>query len=176
MMKNRGRLLAVDVIPYKLKRLANEMERLGIEIVETCPLDLEVPHAVESLPLFDRILLDAPCSGLGVLRRNPDTKWRRSSKDLPRYRERQERLLTALAPHLRPGGRLVYAVCSMEPDENGAVIDAFLNSHPNFDIDRSTDGLTATAAAMMDHRGTLATYPHRHGMDGFFMVTLKRLN
>jgi 16S rRNA (cytosine967-C5)-methyltransferase len=176
MMKNRGRILAVDVTPNKLKRLADEMKRLGIELVETCPLDLEVPDAVESLSLFDRILLDAPCSGLGVLRRNPDTKWRRNSKDLPRFRQRQERLLAALAPHLRPGGRLVYAVCSMEPDENEAVIDAFLKSHPDFVIDRSTDGLTPAAAALMDHRGALATFPHRHGMDGFFMVALKRSN
>ena len=175
MMKNRGRLLAVDVIAKKLQRLDREMGRLGIECVETYPLDMENPDALDGLPRFDRILLDAPCSGLGVLRRNPDTKWRRTSKDLVRYRDRQERLLAALAPHLRPGGRLVYAVCSMEPEENQTVIDAFLNSHPDFVIDRATDGLTPPAAALMDERGTLATYPHRHGMDGFFMVALTRL-
>lgn len=174
LMNNQGRLLAVDVIPKKLERLEKEMRRLGIKHVETCPLDLELPAALEHLPLFDRILLDAPCSGLGVLRRNPDTKWRRTSKDLTRYRTRQERLLATLAPHLRPGGRLVYAVCSMEPEENSAVVDAFLNSHPDFGIDRCTDGLTPAAEALLDHRGALTTYPHRHGMDGFFMVALKR--
>lgn len=175
LMNNQGRLLAVDVISKKLERLEREMRRLGIEHVETCSLDLEILEALERLPLFDRILLDAPCSGLGVLRRNPDTKWRRTSKDLPRYQARQERLLAALAPRLRPGGRLVYAVCSMEPEENSAVIDAFLNSRPDFAIDRCTDGLTPAAAALLDHRGALATYPHSHGMDGFYMVALERL-
>jgi 16S rRNA (cytosine967-C5)-methyltransferase len=144
--------------------------------VEARSLDATQKDALGDLPLFDRILLDAPCSGLGVLRRNPDTKWRRTSKDLPRYQEGQKRLLAALAHRLRPGGRLVFAVCSMEPEENMAVIDPFLNSHPDFDIDRASDRLTPTAAALMDDRGALATYPHRHGMDGFFMVALKRLS
>jgi 16S rRNA (cytosine967-C5)-methyltransferase len=175
MMNNRGRLIAGDLAPHKLTRLLAEMKRLGITNVETRPLDLEQPDALAELPLFDRILLDAPCSGLGVLRRNPDAKWRRRSKDLSRYQARQRRMLATLAAHLRPGGRLVYAVCSMEPEENRAVVDPFLNSHPDFGIDKSAGGLTPAAAALMDDHGTLATYPHRHGMDGFFMVALKRL-
>jgi 16S rRNA (cytosine967-C5)-methyltransferase len=175
MMRNQGRLIAADLKADKLARLAVQMRRLGVTNVETCALDLERSETLEGFPRFDRILLDAPCSGLGVLRRNPDTKWRRRSDDLARYQARQQRMLAALATRLRPGGRLVYAVCSMEPEENAAVIDHFLNSHPDFDIDKAPGRLSPAATALMDSRGALATYPHRHGMDGFYMVALKRL-
>jgi 16S rRNA (cytosine967-C5)-methyltransferase len=175
MMNNQGRLIAVDLAAHKLERLLAQMRRLGVSNVEPHALDLEQPEMLVSLPRFDRILLDAPCSGLGVLRRNPDTKWRRSSSDLARYQARQVRMLAALAPCLRPGGRLVYAVCSMEPEETAWVVDHFLNSHPDFDIDKSPGQLLPAAAALMDARGALATYPHRHGMDGFYMIALKRL-
>lgn len=175
MMAGRGRLIATDEVPLKLERLMVEMKRLGLTNVEARHLDASRADALAALPRFDRILLDAPCSGLGVLRRNPDIKWRRTSRDLLRYQERQQELLTALSTRLHPGGRLVYAVCSMEPEENVAVIDGFLNSQPDFDIDRSSDCLSPMAAELMDDRGMLATYPHRHGMDGFFMVALKRL-
>jgi 16S rRNA (cytosine967-C5)-methyltransferase len=175
MMNNQGRLIAADLVADKLERLAVQMRRLGISNVETLPLDLEQPEMLQGLPRFDRILLDAPCSGLGVLRRNPDTKWRRRSSDLARYQRRQGRMLANLAKRLRPGGRLVYAVCSMEPEENAAVIDHFLNSQPDFDIDKAPEKLSPAAAALMDPRGALATYPHRHGMDGFYMIALKRL-
>jgi 16S rRNA (cytosine967-C5)-methyltransferase len=175
MMNNQGRLIAADLTALKLERLSAQMRRQGVTNVEPRPLDLERPEMLESLPWFDRILLDAPCSGLGVLRRNPDTKWRRSSSDLARYQTRQVRILTAVATRLRSGGRLVYAVCSMEPEENAAVIDQFLNSQPDFDIDRASEKLLPAAAALMDARGAIATYPHRHGMDGFYMIALKRL-
>jgi 16S rRNA (cytosine967-C5)-methyltransferase len=174
MMNNRGRLIAADLATPKLERLTAQMRRLGVTNVEPCSLDLERPEMLKGLPLFDRILLDAPCSGLGVLRRHPDTKWRRSSSDLARYQVRQERMLAVLAPRLRPGGRLVYAVCSMEPEETTAVVDQFLNSHPDFDIDRTIGNLLPAAAALVDPRGALATYPHRHGMDGFYMIALKK--
>jgi 16S rRNA (cytosine967-C5)-methyltransferase len=174
MMNNQGRLIAADQAAHKLERLSAQMRLLGVTNVEPCPLDLERPGMLASLPRFDRILLDAPCSGLGVLRRNPDIKWRRSSSGLARYQARQERMLATVAMRLRPGGRLVYAVCSMEPEETAAVIDHFLNSHADFDIDRAPGRLLPAAAALMDARGALATYPHRHGMDGFFMVALKR--
>jgi 16S rRNA (cytosine967-C5)-methyltransferase len=81
---------------------------------------------------FDGVLLDAPCSGLGTLARNPDLRWRASAGDLPRHAERQGGMLTSLAPHVRAGGTLVYAVCSLEPEETHEVVDAFLASHREF--------------------------------------------
>ncbi|MDJ0783742.1 MAG: 16S rRNA (cytosine(967)-C(5))-methyltransferase RsmB [Desulfosarcinaceae bacterium] len=175
LMKNHGHLIAADAVPAKLERLARGMRQLGVINVEIRTLDLTHADAMAGLPRFDRILLDAPCSGLGVLRRNPDIKWRRTSKDLPVYQARQQRLLANLATQLKPGGRLVYAVCSMEPEETTAIVDPFLNSHPEFDIDRAVEGLLPAARALMDPRGALVTTPHHHGMDGFFMVALTRL-
>ncbi|MGD8297698.1 MAG: 16S rRNA (cytosine(967)-C(5))-methyltransferase RsmB, partial [Desulfobacterales bacterium] len=118
LMNNEGKLAAVDIDGDKLSQLEAEMRRLGISIVSTHCLDLE--QGMSPLPGegFDRILLDAPCSGLGVMRRNPDIKWHRSEKELVKHNARQLRLLENLATAVRPAGFLVYVVCSPEPEEN----------------------------------------------------------
>ncbi len=103
-------------------------------IVQTHAADLSQPQAALKIGSFDRILLDAPCSGLGVMRRNPDIKWVLSKKNLTYYNTRQFKLLKRLAPLVKPSGVLVYAVCSMEPEENEAVVQAFLHDHPEFSL------------------------------------------
>ena len=172
LMCDRGAVTAMDRDAGKLDRLAAEMKRLGIACVR--PL---VHHWPED-PLieggFDRVLLDAPCSGLGVLRRNPDAKWTTAESDLTRHQERQGRILSRTAACVRPGGLLVYAVCSTEPEETEAVLGRFLEEHPNFSIDTTPGKLTDAACRTLTPAGHLRTLPHRHGMDGFFAARLKR--
>jgi 16S rRNA (cytosine967-C5)-methyltransferase len=175
LMQNRGVLHAMDRNPRKLSLLQKEMKRLGITIVQTCRHDLLSPPDQFPHGFFDRILLDAPCSGLGVLRRNPDAKWRVSEKDIERLREIQLSLLFHLAPLLKPSGILVYAVCSTEPEENEFVIDEFLKSQPDF----KSNPLDSSACIPMDcitENGYFKTYPHHLSMDGFFAARLKRVS
>ena len=173
LMKNRGRVVAMDNIASKLARLGGEARRLGLTIVETCPADLNQPASMAAMPVFDRVLLDAPCTGLGVLRRNPDAKWSTSEKDIARCAERQAHFLDLLSGWVKPEGVLVFSVCSMEPEENEAIIKAFLKSHPNFDIsDKKTIG--KTVLPFLDQDGFLRTDPLSHQMDGFFAARLLR--
>jgi len=174
LMKNRGKLIAMDNNTKKLNILQSEMVRLGISMVTPHTYDLNDPANDKSIGKFDRILLDAPCSGLGVLRRNPDTKWRTSEQDLIRHAKRQATFLDNLAHQVKPEGLLVYCVCSMEPEENESVINGFLNKHQDFAIKKHPDGLPHEARSLLTGNGYLKTFPHLHNMDGFFAVCMKR--
>lgn len=175
LMKNRGRLTALDKDNKKLDRLNIEMDRLGISIVDTTTHDLEKPFASERHNVFDRILLDAPCSGLGVLRRHPDAKWNSSKQNLAYHQKKQSTMLDNLADLVKPSGFLVYSVCSMEPEENEHVIKDFLSKHKEFVIENSAMGLPSTAYQHLTTNGYLKTMPHLHDMDGFFSTCLKRI-
>ena len=176
-MQNHGRITAVDQDRRKLERLEAEMRRLGITIVHTRRLDwLKVAEAPLLAERFDKILLDAPCSGMGVLRRNPDAKWKRRPKDFKRHRATQRRLLTAISPLLKPDGVIVYAVCSTEPEETQGVVTWFLKNHPQFAIDGPPSSLPAAMGALFTADGCLRTEVHRQGTDGFFGVRLQGRN
>jgi 16S rRNA (cytosine967-C5)-methyltransferase len=165
-MQNRGKIIAEDKDENKLTRLASEMSRLLITIVECRTVDLiEEPGACSES--FDRVLLDAPCSGLGVLRKNPDARWRTEKMALKRFAGHQQRLLDRVAPMVKPAGVLVYAVCTTEPEETDGVVDAFLASRPDFQPLRPS-ALPGFLQDLVDERGRFETFPHRHGTDGFF--------
>jgi 16S rRNA (cytosine967-C5)-methyltransferase len=174
-MKNSGRLVAMDKDENKLLRLESEMHRLGVSIVRTCIHDLSTPLNREHFEKFDRILLDAPCSGLGVLRRNPDTKWRVSQQTPAYCQKRQSLFLDNLAHLVKPSGVLVYVVCSMEPEENESVIKGFLDKHAQFAIEKRPAELPFEARSLVTGNGYLKTFPHLHNMDGFFSVRMKRI-
>ena len=151
------------------------MARLGVSIVRQLRHDLIVGVTKQIGQPFDRILLDAPCSGLGVLRRNPDAKWDPSKKDLVRFAQRQIELLASLKPLLKVSGILVYAVCSIEPEENEAVVDAFLSRYPDFEIDAHPGILPSEVCDRLDIKKGIKTHPAFTEMDGFYMVRLKRI-
>lgn len=173
LMENRGRLFALDKNAGKTARLEKEMKRLGVTIVRPTVQDLQAPILGQE-KRFDRILLDAPCSGLGVVRRNPDAKWRTQVKDIAGFGKRQQALLRRAADLVSPCGILVYSVCSMEPEENETVIDAFLKDHPMFVVHQRSDSLDRLSNDFFDDRGFFRSYPHRHGTDGFFAAALRR--
>ncbi|BBO80214.1 ribosomal RNA small subunit methyltransferase B [Desulfosarcina ovata subsp. sediminis] len=174
LMDNRGRIVALDHVSAKLARLADEARRLGATIIETRQADLNRALPTDEHALYDRILIDAPCSGLGVLRRNPDAKWAARKQNIHRFADRQYRFLGNLAPLLRIGGVMVFSVCSMEPEENEAVVDRFLKNHPNFAIDHRISAAETVLHPFLDKRGFLRTFPHLHHMDGFFAARLTR--
>ncbi|MEA3230471.1 MAG: 16S rRNA (cytosine(967)-C(5))-methyltransferase RsmB [Thermodesulfobacteriota bacterium] len=173
-MKNTGRITAVDHQSAKLNRLDQEMRRLGITIVSPKTVDLNNASTTTRLGVFDRVLVDAPCSGLGVLRRHPDAKWRHTTRTFSKMAKRQLQFLDHLAPLVKPGGILVYAVCSTEPEENERVIKPFLNNHSNFTVTPATPFLPSTARHLVTPDGYFRTLVHRDQMDGFFAVRFRK--
>ncbi len=173
LMANKGIIIAADLEGHKLDALDLEAKRLGIDIVQTKPMNLLKTSIKDFDGYFDRVLIDAPCSGLGVLRRNPDTKWKRTKKDIFRLAGKQKKMLNAAANLVKPSGTLVYAVCSCEKEENQDVIFSFLNKRKDFSIDK--DFQSDTNSVLMTEDGFFKTYPGLHDMDGFFAARLKRI-
>jgi 16S rRNA (cytosine967-C5)-methyltransferase len=169
-MNAEGSLIACDVRPARMQILRDTLRDTGV------PEDLVVLDATRPLPFgpdsFDRVFVDVPCSGLGTLRRDPDVKWAVTLESLPELAAAQRRILAQAASVVRPGGTLVYATCSSEPDENDEPVDAFLAASGSF-----TDEPIEAAGAMgelIDERGRLRTTPPRHGLDAFFAARLVR--
>ena len=175
LMKNTGQIIAVDRDQKKLTQLNDAMQRLGNRNITTCLHDFKTPLEKFQNQVFNRILLDAPCSGLGVIRRNPDTKWSVSRKNLNQFGKKQFILLENVSYLLKIGGTIVYVVCSLEPEENESIINDFLKTHKNFEIQREFKDLPFDIRQFTDPDGFFRTFPHLHNMDGFFAVCLKRV-
>ena len=175
LMKNSGVIKAMDCQSWKLQSLKASMTRLGVSNVTTWHHDLSEPLGEDVAGTLDRILVDAPCSGLGVVRRRPDIKWRKQEEDLARLQRKQEDLLASLGPLVKRGGCLVYSVCSLEPEEGEGVVEDFLKSQTDFVIDCSSTGLAEMDERLVDGSGIFRSLPHEHDMDGFFAVRLKKV-
>lgn len=173
LMGGRGTVTVIDRDARKLDKLREEAERLGIECIsETVVLDIETMKPFSDTAIFDKILVDAPCSGLGVIRRNPDIKWNRSVSMIAGLGARQRRFLEYASRYLKTGGVMVYAVCSMEPEETDAVIESFLHDHPEYGVDKGIENRRTCLQGLIDPSGCFRTFPHKSGMDGFFAVRL----
>jgi 16S rRNA (cytosine967-C5)-methyltransferase len=168
-MQGRGLVVACDARARRMRLLAQTVRESGapnVRLVQVGSRD-EVPFR----PVFARVLVDAPCSGLGTVRRDPDIRWRRTEAQLAEFAAQQRVLLDRAAHAVASGGRLVYATCSSEPDENEEVMDAFLASHPDFRLAPAGAG---PLAAVTDARGLLRTLPFAHGLEAFFAAALVR--
>lgn len=170
LMGNRGEILAVDVNPSRLRWLEENSRRLGIRIVRPMRHD-----ATKPLPCggFDRVLVDVPCSGLGVIRRNPDIKWRLSPKEIRRLADIQGRILRVGAEALRPGGYLLYSTCTLTPEENESVIQGLLQGGGFEAVDLR--GRVPIRDDFFTPEGYFMSLPWRHGTDGFFCALLRKL-
>jgi len=173
LMDDRGELVATDISRSKLTTVQENARRLGISSVSTDVADL---HQPETFPdgYFDRILLDAPCSGLGVIRRNPEAKWRLFSGDITRLAAVQKSLLKNAAARLKPGGTLLYSTCSTSEAENELVVEDFLLNHPEFVLENLKD-IFSGWGDLIEFYGMFRAWPHRHGMDGFFAARIRRI-
>ena len=174
LMQGTGRVYAMDVSEKRLRELAPRAARAGISNVHPIALSGEGDIRAKRLAgKLDRVLVDAPCSGFGTLRRNPDLKWRHGEGAVAELAAKQSRILGAAAKLLKPGGRLVYATCSILSEENEAVADAFASEHPEFMV-RSCAQLLAAKRIPLDTGERLRLWPHRHGTDGFFASAYDR--
>jgi len=166
-----GLVVASDVRPRRIRTLAETVvaaDARNVRVVHVPP-DGRLPFA----PVFDRILVDAPCSGLGTVRRDPDIRWRRAEDDLAALSGRQIELLRRAATVLKPGGRLVYATCSSEPEENESVVERFLADEPSFAV-ADLRGASPLLEPFVDPSGMLHTLPFAHGLEAFFAAALVR--
>lgn len=172
-LAGRGLLVAADVRPRRVALLRRLLKAGGAGGVPVVQADLE--RGAPFGAVFDRVLVDAPCSGLGTIRRDPEVRWRRMESDIAAYADRQRRMIAEAARTVRPGGRLVYATCSSEPDENGAVVEAFLSSHPSFSIVPAARLIAeGVPPAVLTASGLFETRPDLHGLEAFFAVALEQ--
>ncbi len=166
------RVLAVDLYAVKLEKIRSEARRLRLEDrIDVLAHDATQPFP-SSIGAVDAVLLDAPCTGLGTLRRHPELRWRRQEEDVGRLATLQRRILERCQDVVPPGGLLVYAVCSTEPEEGQDQIDLFLRSHPDFTQETP---VLAERLGWPLVQGALRTLPGPDGMDGFYAARLRRL-
>ncbi|HZS11802.1 MAG TPA: 16S rRNA (cytosine(967)-C(5))-methyltransferase RsmB [Nitrospirales bacterium] len=174
LMRNAGEIVAVDVDARRLARVRENAERLGATIIQPLQTDLTKPAAAALAAAYDRVLVDAPCSGLGVLRRHPEGKWQKRATALARHQEKQLAILNAVVPALRPGGTLLYSTCSTEPEENELVIARFCQAHPEFFRESIAPWLPPAACAFVTADGSFSTMSQQRtpSMDRFFAARL----
>jgi 16S rRNA (cytosine967-C5)-methyltransferase len=169
LMRNLGEIVAVDRYDSRLNLVRSACQRLGIVNAHFLTADAS---ELKTLPA-DRVLVDAPCSGLGVLSKKPDAKWKREFLDLVSLVTIQNGILENAATIVKPGGVLVYSTCTIEPEENLDLIKAFLGRHPEFTIENAS---SFVPSSVVTPEGTIETMPHRHGMDGSFAVRLRKMS
>jgi 16S rRNA (cytosine967-C5)-methyltransferase len=192
LMHNTGTIYAIDRKGARLDLLRDNCRRLGIKTV--APMIGDVRHPREWVPMIetsrlssakntkaggpsvDRILVDAPCSGLGVLRRHPEAKWRKGEQAFARHHALQCQILEAVAPCLRPGGVLVYSTCSTEPEENEDVIEEFCRAHAEFQRESLIPWLPPAAQRFVTEQGAFSTVSNQCSMDGFYAARLRKVS
>ncbi|MGA2551918.1 MAG: RsmB/NOP family class I SAM-dependent RNA methyltransferase [Burkholderiaceae bacterium] len=174
LMRSSGRLYAIDVSAKRLAHLKPRLARSGLSNVHPMAIDSERDAKLKRLAhKADRVLVDAPCSGLGTLRRNPDLKWRQTPAGVTELAAKQTAILAAAARLVKPGGRLVYATCSLLAEENGDIVDAFAAAHPDFAPHDVRETLAAQQIPI-DTGPRLCLSPEIHGTDGFFAAVFIR--
>jgi 16S rRNA (cytosine967-C5)-methyltransferase len=175
LMRSTGRLYAFDISPKRLAGLKPRLKRSGLSNVHPQRIEGVNDARVRRLTgKIDRALVDAPCSGLGTLRRNPDMKWRQTPQAVAELVEKQKSLLAAAARLVKPGGRLVYATCSILEEENRFIAEDFLAHHPHFALYSAAEVLKKERIDL-DTGPYLELWPHRHGTDGFFGAVFGRV-
>lgn len=169
--EDRGWVLANDLHPHRLRVLRATCKRLGIKSIDAIASDATQPLPLIEAQTFDRVLLDAPCSGTGTLRSNPEIKWRLTAEDITRLSELQLNLLERGAVAVAQAGRLLYSTCSIEREENEEVVSRFLAGNLAFKVVKPN-----ASADLITIDGFVRTFPHKHGCDGFFAAVLEKTN
>ena len=166
MMENEGKIISCDIHEHKLKLIESGAERLGISIVETALADGRKPRE-ELIGAADAVIVDVPCSGLGIIRKKPDIRYKDIAPlaGLPAV---QLRILETQSAYVKPGGALLYSTCTIVPEENGAVVDAFLREHPEFHRE------PMNLPILKDNEGDATLLPCVHGTDGFYLCLLRK--
>jgi len=174
LMGDNGELIVTDISVKGLEKLKHNVQRLGLTSVR--PFAVDVSRGLTgalALP-YDRILVDAPCSGLGTLRSHPEAKWQKDERDIRRLSKLQKKIVRRLSSYLKPGGILVYATCTLTREENEGVVEDFLDHERGFVLDNARDTLPREAKHMVSGKYFLAL-PHKHNTDGFFAARMRKV-
>ena len=175
LMDNSGKIIAVDISARKLSLLEQNCRRIGARNVETQTLDATKAD-LSFIADADAVLIDAPCSGFGTLRRHPDIRWNKTPEQLGTLTELQYNLLKNTAQHIKPGGILVYSTCSIESTENEEVIRRFIENFPMYAVENVRLCLPDVPQSAITPDGFLQTFPHEHGVDGAFAARLRKVS
>ena len=173
LMRNTGKIIAVDASAEKIALLQKNCRRLDVHNVETRVMDATTAD-LAFIKTADAVLIDTPCSGFGTLRRHPDIRWNKTLKQVHALSEIQYNLLKNAAPHIKPGGILVYGTCSIEPMENEEVIQRFLADFPMYIVENARRFLPDVPPSAITPQGFVQTFPHEHGVDGAFAARLRK--
>jgi 16S rRNA (cytosine967-C5)-methyltransferase len=168
LLKNSGKLIALDISSERMKKIKENCQKLGIENV-----DFQIGDARNySTEPVDKILLDAPCSGLGVLGRNSDARWQKKKEDIKRLSKIQSAILFNASNLVKKGGVIVYTTCSLAEEENEKVIEQFLKQRKDFEKENALDYVDAR---VVNKNGFIRTYPYLQGLDGTFAASLRKV-
>ncbi|MEH2082974.1 MAG: 16S rRNA (cytosine(967)-C(5))-methyltransferase [Nostoc sp.] len=173
LMADKGKIWACDRTPSRLRKLQENSKRLNLQSIQICTGDSR--HFNQFQNTADRVLLDAPCSGLGTMHRHADARWRQTPASVQELSVLQRELITHTSTFVKPGGVLVYATCTLHPAENEEIISAFLTESPDWQIE-SLSGVKLPDFTDSTHQGWFKLWPHRQDIDGFFMVRLRKNN
>jgi 16S rRNA (cytosine967-C5)-methyltransferase len=174
MMSSEGRLYAFDTAERRLANLKVRLKRSGLSNINPQHIDSETDPRIRRLDAkIDRVLVDAPCSGFGTLRRNPDLKWRQSAEGIVQMTRKQQAILQSAGRLVKPGGRLVYATCSLLREENEQIVEEFLARNSTFKLTPACEVLRSQGIEL-DTGDYLRVFPHTHDMDGFFAAVMER--
>ena len=174
-MASTGRVYAFDVSEKRLTNLGPRLKRSGLSNITPQKIDSENDARIKRLAgKIDRVLVDAPCTGLGTLRRNPDLKWRQTEQSLKELNVKQAAILKSASRLVNPGGRLLYATCSFLPEENEQIVSPFLASHPDFKLVPASTVVTRLKLPLKDMGEYFRLSPQQHGTDGFFAAVMER--
>lgn len=172
LMNDTGKVTALDLHPHKVKLIEKSVERLGLSNVETAALDVRDANSRFEPESFDRILVDVPCSGFGVIRRKPDIKWGKANADIGSLSKVQTEILASVSKLLKPGGKLVYSTCTIESAENRDVVSSFIKKNTHFSFDESLS--MRLPDKVKRETGTIQILPHYFQTDGFYIAVLRK--
>jgi 16S rRNA (cytosine967-C5)-methyltransferase len=175
-MGGKGRVVSLDINRGKLVRLSKSCRRLGIGCVQPVVADASAGLSSVLRITFDKILLDGPCSGLGILSKHPDGKWSKDETDIQRLGRLQKRILNEAVPLLKKGGTMLYVTCTISKTENEDVVGAFLSNNSGMILENLKDHVPAWGLELIDEKGFFKTLPHVHGMDGFFAALFRKMD
>lgn len=173
MMEDTGEVIATDISVRGLEKLKENVQRLGLKSIRTAAADVSKGLETTLAGPYDRILVDAPCTGLGTLRSHPEAKWHREERDVPRLSRLQKKILHRVSSYLKPGGIMVYSTCTLSREENEGVIDYLLGRRGDLVLEDAASYLPQQAASLTRGR-YLLTLPHKHNTDGFFAARMKK--
>jgi 16S rRNA (cytosine967-C5)-methyltransferase len=175
LMKDEGELVAIDISARGIVKIRDNAARLGLKSLRVLSADASAELADKLREPYDRVLVDAPCSGLGTLRGHPEIKWHRDENDIRRLSRLQSKILSRVAGYLKPGGALVYATCTLSREENEEIVESFLAHHKEFELEDAARYLPGQATHMVREKYFVAL-PHRDNTDGFFAARMRKVS